>query len=119
MRTKLSSQYYLSFVPESSLKIVNEYRQKYEAVSTLLANNPELLSLVHQEWIELLSTSKEGRDGYTSEQLLRALIVMFLEEASYRKAVILIDNSEFLQSFVRLGVESTMDFTFLRRAAFD
>ncbi len=116
MRTISSSQYYLSFVPESSLKIVNEYRQKYEAVSTLLANNPELLSLVHQEWIELLSTSKEGRDGYTSEQLLRALIVMFLEEASYRKAVILIDNSEFLQSFVRLGVESTMDFTFLNKA---
>ena len=116
MRTKSSSQYYLSFVPESSLKIVNEYRQKYEAVSTLLANNPELLSLVHQDWIELLSTSKEGRDGYTSEQLLRALIVMFLEEASYRKAIILIDNSEFLQSFVRLGVEATMDFTFLNKA---
>lgn len=116
MRTISSSQYYLSFVPESSLKIVNEYRRKYEAVSTLLANNPELLSLVHQEWIELLSTSKEGRDGYTSEQLLRALIVMFLEEASYRKTVILIDNSEFLQSFVRLGVESTMDFTFLNKA---
>jgi hypothetical protein len=92
MRTISSSQYYLSFVPESSLKIVNEYRQKYETVSTLLANNPELLSLVHQEWIELLSTSKEGRDGYTSEQLLRALIVMFLEEASYRKTVILIDG---------------------------
>jgi IS5 family transposase len=116
MRTKSSRQYYLSFVAESSLKIVNEYRQKYEAVSTLLANNPQLLSLVHQDWVELLSTSKEGRDGYTSEQLLRALIVMFLEEASYRKAVILIDNSEFLQSFVRLGVEATMDFTFLNKA---
>jgi transposase, IS5 family len=116
MRTKSSRQYYLGFVAESSLKIVNEYRQKYGAVSTLLVNNPELLSLVHQDWVELLSTSKEGRDGYTSEQLLRALIVMFLEEASYRKAVILIDNSEFLLDFVRLGVEATMDFTFLNRA---
>jgi len=116
MRTKSSRQYYLSFVAESSLNIVNEYRQKYEAVSTLLANNPQLLSLVHQDWVELLSTSKEGRDGYTSEQLLRALIVMFREEASYRKAVILIDNSEFLQSFVRLGAEATMDFTFLNKA---
>ena len=116
MRTKSSHQYYLSFVAESSLKVVNEYRQKYEAVSTLLADNPELLSLVHQDWVELLSTSEEGRDGYTSEQLMRALIVMFLEKASYRKAVILIDNSEFLMSFVRLGVEATMDFTFLNRA---
>ena len=116
MRTKSSSQYYLSFVPESSLKIVNEYRHKYETISTLLDNNPKLLSLVHLDWRELLSTSDEGRDGYTSEQLLRALIVMFLESASYRKAIVLIDNSEFLQCFVRLGVKSTMDFTFLNKA---
>ena len=116
MRTKSSSQYYLSFVSESSLKIVNEYRHKYETISTLLDNNPKLLSLVHLDWRELLSTSDEGRDGYTSEQLLRALIVMFLESASYRKAIVLIDNSEFLQCFVRLGVKSTMDFTFLNKA---
>ena len=116
MRTKMSNEQYFDFSGESSLKIVNEYRQKYEAVSTLLADKPQLLSLVHQDWVELLSTSEEGRDGYTSEQLLRALIVMFLEEASYRKTVILIDNSEFLLSFVRLGVEATMDFTCLNRA---
>ena len=116
MRTKSAHQYYLSFVPESSLKIVNEYRQKYEVISTLLNDNSELLTLVHQDWSELLSTSNGGRDGYTSEQLLRALIVMLLEEVSYRKAIVLIDNSEFLQCFVRLGVESTMDFTFLNKA---
>lgn len=116
MRTKESSQYYLNFVPKSSLKIVNDYRQKYTAVSLLLENNPDILSLVHEDWCELLSTSNEGRKGYTSGQLLRALIVMFLEKASYRQTVILIDNSEFLRSFVRLGIGPTMDFTFLNRA---
>ena len=41
---------------------------------------------------------------------------MFIEGKSYRNTIVLIDNSEFLQYFVRLGVKSTMDFTFLNRA---
>ena len=116
MRTKSSNEQYFNFAGKSSLKIVNEYREKYEIVSTILDDNPNLLSQAHQDWDQLLSTSDEGMDGYTSEQLLRALIVMFIEGKSYRNTVVLIDNSEFLQYFVRLGLKSTMDFTFLNRA---
>ena len=116
MRTQASNEQYFNFVGESSLKIVNEYREQYEQLSRLLDDNPALLSLAHQDWAELLSTSDQGRDGYTSEQLLRALLVLFLEGKTYRNTVILIDNSEFLQYFVRLGVKSTMDFSFLNRA---
>ncbi len=115
MRTQASHEQYFNFIGESSLKIVNEYREQYEKLSGLLDDNPALLSLAHQDWTELLSTSDEGRDGYTSEQLLRALLVLFLEGKTYRNTVILIDNSEFLQYFVRLGVKPTMDFTFLNR----
>jgi len=82
----------------------------------ILDANSGLLSLVHRDWKELLSSSEKGRDGYTSEQLLRALVVLFLEGRSYRDTIVLIDNSEFLQYFVRLGVRPTMDFTFLNRA---
>ena len=116
MRTQSSKQKYLKFSAASSLNIVNEYREKYDIVSAILEANPELLSMAHRDWEIWLSTSNTGRDGYTSEQLLRALIVMFLEEHSYRRTVILIDNSEFLQYFVRLGIKSTMDFTFLNKA---
>lgn len=116
MRTQASNEQYFNFVGESSLKIVNEYRDQYAHLSRLLDANPAILSLAHQDWSELLSTSDEGRDGYTSEQLLRALLVLFLEGKTYRHTVILIDNSEFLQYFVRLGVRPTMDFTFLNRA---
>lgn len=116
MRTQSSNERYFNFVGESSLKIVNEYREKYEILSTILDDNPNLLWQAHQDWAHLLSTSDKGRDGYTSEQLLRALIVMFIEGKSYRHTVVLIDNSEFLQYFVRLGVKSTMDFTFLNKA---
>ena len=116
MRTQMSNEHYFNFAGESSLKIVNDYREKYGVLSMILDDNPDLLAQAHQDWVQLLSTSDAGRDGYTSEQLLRALIVMFIEGKSYRNTIVLIDNSEFLQHFVRLGVKSTMDFTFLNRA---
>jgi IS5 family transposase len=107
---------YLDFSRPSSVQVAQDYRDKYEAISRLLDENTQLLALAHRDWARLLSTSTKGRDGYTSEQLLRALIVMFLEGDSYRDTVVRIDTSEFLQYFVRLGVRPTMDYTFLNRA---
>ena len=89
----MSNELYLDFSSESSVKIVNDYRAKYEAISQLLDENPALLALAHRNWVQLLSTSAKGRQGYTSEQLLRALIVMFIEGDSYRDVIIRIDTS--------------------------
>ena len=116
MRTKSSRTLYFDFSGESSIKVAKEYRAKYEAISQILDANPQVLRLAHRDWAQLLSTSAQGRDGYTSDQLLRALIVMFVEGDSYRDVVVRIDTSEFLQYFVRLGVKPTMDFTFLNKA---
>ena len=66
MRTKMSNEPYLDFSSESSVKIVNDYRAKYEAISQLLDDNPVLLVLAHQDWVRVLSTSTKGRQGYTS-----------------------------------------------------
>ena len=116
MRTKSSQVLYFDFSGEASIKVAQEYRAKYQAISDLLDANGQLLTLAHRDWAKLLSTSGEGRDGYTSEQLLRALIIMFLEGKGYRGTVISIDNSEFFQYFVRLGVKPTMDYSFLCKA---
>jgi IS5 family transposase len=116
MRTKSSNELYFNFSGESTLKVVQAYRAKYEAISAILEANPVLLTYAHRDWVKLLSTSSKGRDGYTSEQILRALLVMFLEGTGYRDTVVLIENSEFLQYFVRLGTQRTMDFTFLNKA---
>ena len=116
MRTKSSKTLYFDFSGESSIKVAKEYRAKYEAISQILDANRQILRLAHRDWAKLLSTSAKGRDGYTSEQLLRALIVMFMEGDSYRDVVVRIDTSEFLQYFVRLGIKATMDFTFLNKA---
>lgn len=116
MRTKASSEMYFDFSGASTVKVVQEYRAKYQAISDLLDANPQVLALAHRDWARLLSTSAKGRSGYTSEQLLRALIMMFVEGEDYRGVVVQIENSEFGQHFVRLGGKPTMDFTFLNRA---
>ena len=107
MRTKSTKQQYLDFSGKSRLKVVNEYREKYKIISQLLDNNPQLFSLVHQDLAKMLSQSKRGRKSeYTSEQILRSLIVMFIEQDSFRQVVIRIENSEFLRHFVGLGIKA-------------
>jgi IS5 family transposase len=117
MRTKSTKQQYLDFSRKSRLKVVNEYRKKYKIISQLLGKNPQLVSLVHQDLAKMLSQSKRGRKSeYTSEQILRSLIVMFIEQDSLRQVVIRIENSEFLRHFVALGIKHMMDFSFLDKA---
>jgi hypothetical protein len=67
MRIK-SSQQYFDFSEQSSLKIVQEYRQKYQKLSIILDQNPQILTLAHKDWAKLLSSSGKGRSGYSSEQ---------------------------------------------------
>ena len=117
MRLKSTHQQYFDFTHKSRLKVVNEYRAKYTLISHLLDDNPQLVSRVHQDLATLLSDSKQGRKSeYTSEQILRSLLVMFIEQDSYRDVVIRIENSEFLQCFVGLGIKPMMDFSFLNKA---
>jgi IS5 family transposase len=117
MRTKSLEELYLNFSRPSRLKVVKEYRKKYEAISEVLADNPEVISLAHRDWSRALSVSSGGRrSGYTSEEILRALVVMFAEGDSYREVVVRIENSQFLQHFVGLGPKPMMDYTFLSKA---
>ncbi len=119
MRTKSVSQMYLDFIlPSSPTKVVAAYRQKYGTINDLLVANPAVLDLVHGDFCQWLSRSKSGRESrYTSEEILRSLVVMFVEGDSYRDVVIRIENSDFLRSFVGLGfAKPMMDFSFVGKA---
>jgi IS5 family transposase len=119
MRTKSVTQMYLDFIlPSSPMKVVAAYREKYAALNALLRANPEVLDLVHADFCRWLSSSDSGREGrYTSEEILRSLVVMFVECDSYRDVVVRIENSEFLRGFVGLGFcKPMMDFSFLGKA---
>ena len=108
MRAKSVTQMYLDFVlPSSATKVVAAYRSKYGALNDLLLANPAVLDLVHADFCRWLSESDTGRESrYTSEEILRALVVMFVEQDSYRDAVVWIENSDFLRSFVGLVFSS-------------
>lgn len=116
MRRVLDDQTYLNFNQETSLKVVRDYRAKYEWIDECLDANPTILWLVHED-LEALSESKEGREAkYTTEILFRALIVHQIEKTPLRDTIIRIAESPTLQTFIRLGPRSAPDFTFLNRA---
>jgi len=99
-------------------KIVREYRDQYKTISEILDCQPEILDMAHRD-LEQLSkaTSRRGRKaGFTSENLLRAIIVMQLEGLDYREASVRIAESETLQNFCRLLKKRTIDFTLLNKA---
>ena len=95
-------------------KVVRDYRARYRAISQVLDNNPEILSAVHKDLQKLSEGDSTGREGvYTSENILRALIVQHLEGLPFRDAVIRIGSEPFLQDFLRMRKRPVMDFTFL------
>ena len=119
MRTKSTSQAYLEMqLPSSRTKEVRQYCETYRALDRILLDNPALLDLAHADFVRRLSESEEGRESrYTSEELLRGVLLMFLEHDSYREAVVRIETSEFLRNFLRLGFYKPMpSFSFMCKA---
>jgi IS5 family transposase len=95
-------------------KVVRDYRARYKAISQVLDRNREILTAVHQDLQALSEGDSEGREGdYTSENILRALIVQHVEGLPFREAVIRIGGDPFLQDFARMRKKPVMDFTFL------
>ncbi len=95
-------------------KTVREYREKYKGIGQILDDHPEILKLVHHDLKRLSSGGRRGREGdFTSETILRALVVHAIEGLSLRETVVRIAESDFLQEFLRTRKKAVMDFTFL------
>jgi len=116
MRLKRVPMLSFEWTDTSLPKIVRNHRARYKRVSGVLDANPDVLTLVHEDLRVLSSPNRKGRKAdFTSENILRTAVVMSIEGLSLRETVVLIGNSPFLQSFVRLEKRATMDFTFLDR----
>lgn len=117
MRIKIAYQKPLSCRPSNSVRIVQEYVEKYKRIDALLQVNPAILDLVHDDLERRLSSSSRGRRGdYTTDQIYRSILVMFMERWTFRSTVIAIECNVVLQEFVGLGLTPMMDYTFLSRA---
>ena len=116
MRPKFNSQQELDFTP-SSLKVTNEYYARYERISQVLNENPEILDAVHRDLARVSGEKQKSPGGqdcdFSSETVLRILIVKQIEGLKYRPAVIRIEVTEFLRKFVGIKNGKMMDFTTL------
>jgi len=121
MRTKRDTQAHLDFQP-SNLRLTNEYFAKYEAISGVLDETPELLDLLHRDVGKALKATHRGRRArqikrfrFTTDNVLRLLVCQVIEGESLRGIVIRVDDSSFLRRFTRLFDGPMMDFTTLCR----
>lgn len=97
-------------------KTVREFRQKYKGISQILDKHPEIVDAAHEDLKKLSQGRGKGRSGdFTSETILRALIVHAMEGGSFRETVVWIAESDFLQDFVRTRKKAVMDYSFLDR----
>lgn len=95
-------------------KVVRDYRKRYRAISQVLDDNPKILAAFHGDILKLSAGDSQGRNGdFTSENILRALVVQHIEGLPFRDAVIRIGGDGFLQDFLRMRKRLVMDFTFL------
>jgi IS5 family transposase len=114
MRQKKEAVLCFASNDEGLPKVVRDYRARYRAISQVLDSNPEILEVVHQDIQHLSQSGPKGRKGdYTSENILRALIVQHMEGLPLREAVIRIGSDGFLQDFLRMRKKAVMDFSFL------
>lgn len=95
-------------------RVIRDYRDRYRAISQVLDDNGEILSAVHKDLLQLSEGGSHGREAdYTSENILRALIVQHREGLPFREAVIRIGSDPFLQGFLRMRKRAVMDYSFL------
>ena len=94
-------------------KVVRDYRARYRTISQVLDKNAEILDAVHQDIKHLSQGGRKGRKGdFTSENILRALVVQHIEGLPFRDTIIRIGGDGFLQDFLRTRKKTVMDFTF-------
>ena len=115
MRIKSDLQESLALGP-SSLQITRAYYQKYQRIDQILRDTPKLLDAFHRDTAKMLEGSRRcRRSQFTSEQLLRSILVMEVERLTYRDTTIRIDDSVFLRRFVGIPFGEVMDFTTLNK----
>jgi IS5 family transposase len=124
MRRKKEAVLAFEFNNDDLPKIVREHRAKYKRISQILDENSQILDLVHEDLKKLAEKNEKQREGkkmggkgrfgdFTSETILRTLVVHAIGGDSLRETVIRIAESDFLQDFLRTRKKAVMDYSFL------
>ena len=106
----VQSCFFLNLFDEG--KIVTRFRQKYDKISALLDSHSKILNTFHNDLRHFGSSEGKGTT-YSSEQVLRMIIVKGIEKLPYRKSIIRVAGSDFLRNFTRIGMSKVMSYGFL------
>jgi hypothetical protein len=79
-----------------------KYQEKYQRINDLLVENPKILNIVHYDLKKMRAPAgKESQ--YSSDMILRMLIVKFTELLPWRDAITRIELDMVLRNFVGAG----------------
>jgi len=113
MRRAKDGQGTFEFQP-ATLKLTDEYHERYRRIDELLRDVPEILRRVHADLrkaLERANRRRSRRCNYTSDNVLRVAICQIIEGASLREIVVRVDDSNFLRRFCRFGPDRMMGHT--------
>lgn len=116
MRLKRNNQIEFDFQPPD-LAITAEYFERYDRISRILDETPQIVNLVHEDLErirerERATRNEQGRKGQvSSDTVLRMVIAQVIEGESLRGIVVRIDDSNYLRRFVRIYNGAMIDFT--------
>lgn len=115
VRIQQDTQTQLEFQSPVGIRATVKYFARYEGISALLDRHPEIVAAVHRDLQGPLGRlAGRGRPGrFTSETVLRIVLVKVIEGLSFREAVIRIDDSPRHRAFTRLFNDPMMDFSTL------
>ena len=112
MRQKIDCEPCFFLNVTGSLDVVEKYHRKFDAIDQLLDNNQGALDAFHADLKDYGSDS--GRESkFSSEQMLRMILIRCIEGLSLRGTIIRIAESDFLRNFARIGLGDVPNFTFL------
>lgn len=102
MLQKIIKQVALSFTNKCQHKESQQFQQKYERINQRLHENPAILNTIHAD-LKIMQVPCRKKSHYSSDMILRMLIVKHTESLSWRDTIVRIEHDMVLRNFVGIG----------------
>jgi len=102
MLKKIINQVALVFNNKGQHKESRDYQAKYQKINQRLIDNPGILDAIHNDLKEM-RTPKGRSTHYSSDMILRMLIVNIVEMASWRDTIVRVEHNMVLRNFIGVG----------------
>lgn len=114
-RVKLQQCFFINVFNQPA--IVQQVHEKYNRIDRILQENPEILTAVHKDLKSYGDSSSKRRSAFSTEQVLRMLIVKCIEQFTFRDLIIRVNESDYLRNFTLIGMGKMMSFGFINGAS--